>query len=85
MDERSRRKTRIGNVVNNKMDKTCVVEVKTIVKHPAYKKIIRKSKNYMVDDANNETNIGDIVKIMETRPLSRNKNWRIVEILERAK
>lgn len=85
MEERGRRKIRIGNVVNNKMDKTCVVEVKTIVKHPVYKKFVRKSKKYMVDDANNETNIGDVVQIMETKPISKNKNWRIVEIIERSK
>lgn len=83
--ERTRRKIIIGIVGSNKMDKTITVNVERKVKHPMYGKFIKKSKNYAAHDDKNECNIGDTVKIMETRPLSKNKRWRLVEILERAK
>ncbi len=83
--ERTRRKTIIGIVGSNKMDKTITVNVERKVKHPIYGKFIKKSKNYSAHDDKNECNEGDTVKIMETRPLSKNKRWRLVEILERAK
>ena len=75
----------IGEVISNKMDKTIVVMGERKVKHPLYGKFIRRSTKYHAHDANNECNIGDTVKIMETRPLSKTKRWRLVEILERAK
>lgn len=83
--ERNNRKVIIGNVVSNKMDKTIVVEVATLVSHPLYKKQMKKTTKFKVHDENNECLIGDRVKIMETRPLSREKRWRLVEILERVK
>ncbi len=83
--ERGRRKVRIGKVVSDKMDKTIVVAVETFVAHPLYKKQIRKTTKFKAHDENNECKIGDIVKIMETRPLSKEKRWRLVEIIERAK
>ena len=83
--ERNLRKERIGVVVSNKMDKSIVVLVERKVKHPKYGKFVKKSTKFMAHDEKNECNIGDTVKIMETRPLSKNKCWRLVEITERAK
>ncbi len=83
--ERGRRKVRIGKVVSDKMDKTIVVAVETLVTHPLYKKQIRRTTKFKAHDENNECKIGDIVKIMETRPLSKEKRWRLVEIIEKAK
>jgi len=83
--ERNLRKTRIGKVVSNKMDKTIVVAVEDRVKHPLYKKIVNETYKLKAHDENNECNIGDTVKVMETRPLSKDKRWRLVEVIERAK
>ena len=83
--ERNLRKTRIGKVVSNKMDKTIVVAIENHVKHPLYNKIVKKTYKLKAHDENNECNIGDTVKVMETRPLSKDKRWRLVEIIERAK
>jgi small subunit ribosomal protein S17 len=85
MEKRNLRKERIGVVVSNKMDKTIVVAEKRKVKHPIYGKFINRTTKLMAHDEKNECKIGDKVKIMETRPLSKNKTWRIVEIIERAK
>ncbi len=85
MAERNLRKTRVGVVVSNSMDKTISVRVERRVKHPIYGKYLTKSKKYLAHDEKNECNIGDKVRIMETRPLSRRKCWRLVEIIERAK
>ncbi|MEF9946474.1 MAG: 30S ribosomal protein S17 [Lachnospiraceae bacterium] len=85
MEERNLRKTRIGKVVSNKMDKTIVVTVENHVKHPLYKKIIKRTYKLKAHDENNECNIGDKVKVMETRPLSKDKRWRLVEVMEKAK
>ena len=83
--ERNLRKTRIGKVVSDKMDKTIVVAVENHVKHPLYGKIVKKTYKLKAHDENNECGIGDTVKVMETRPLSKDKRWRLVEIIERAK
>ena len=83
--ERNLRKERIGVVVSNKMDKSIVVLVERKVKHPKYGKFVKKSTKFMAHDQNNECNIGDTVRIMETRPLSKSKCWRLVDIIERAK
>ncbi len=83
--ERGLRKTRVGNVVSDKMDKTVVVSVETHVKHPLYKKYIKRTKKFKAHDENNECGLGDKVKIMETRPLSKDKRWRVLEIIEKAK
>ena len=83
--ERNLRKTRVGKVVSNKMDKTIVVAVENHVKHPLYKKVVKSTYKLKAHDENNECNIGDTVKVMETRPLSKDKRWRLVEIMERAK
>ena len=83
--ERNLRKTRVGKVVSNKMDKTIVVAIEDHVKHPLYKKIVKRTYKLKAHDENNECNIGDTVRIMETRPLSKMKRWRLVEIIERAK
>lgn len=83
--ERNLRKTRTGKVVSDKMDKTIVVAVRDQVKHPLYKKIIKRTNKLHAHDENNECNIGDTVKVMETRALSKSKRWRLVEIIERAK
>ncbi len=83
--ERNIRKERIGLVVSNKMDKTIVVEVTRNVKHKIYGKIIKRRSKFLAHDENNSCNIGDTVHIMETRPLSKRKNWRLVDIIERAK
>ncbi len=85
MAERGRRKVRVGKVVSDKMDKSRVVAVERYIQHPLYKKYIRRTSKFMAHDENNESREGDIVRIMETRPLSKRKRWRIVEILERAK
>ena len=83
--ERNLRKTRVGKVISNKMDKTIVVAIEDHVKHPLYKKIVKKTYKLKAQDDNNECNIGDKVKVMETRPLSKDKRWRLVEIMEKAK
>ena len=83
--ERNLRKTRTGKVTSNKMDKTIVVAIEDHVKHPLYGKIVKRTYKLKAHDENNECNIGDIVKVMETRPLSKDKRWRLVEIVERAK
>ena len=83
--ERNLRKTRTGKVISNKMDKTIVVAIEEHVKHPLYKKIVKDTYKLKAHDENNECNSGDIVKVMETRPLSKDKRWRLVEIVERAK
>lgn len=83
--ERKLRKTRIGLVVSNKMDKSIVVSVERKVKHPIYGKFVKKTTKFKAHDEENTCGIGDTVLIMETRPLSKTKNWRLVEILERAK
>ncbi len=83
--ERALRKTRVGLVVSDKMDKTIVVAVQDSVKHPLYKKIIKRTVKFKAHDENNECGIGDKVEIMETRPLSKDKNWRLVRIIEKAK
>lgn len=85
MEERNLRKTRIGKVVSNKMQKTIVVAVQDNVKHPLYNKIVKRTYKLKAHDENNECNIGDTVKVMETRPLSKDKRWRLVEIIEKAK
>ncbi len=85
MSNRNLRKERIGLVVSNKMTKSIVVAVNRKMRHPKYGKFITKTSKFMAHDENGTCNIGDKVKIMETRPLSKNKNWRLVEILERAK
>jgi len=82
--ERNLRKTRIGKVVSNKMDKTIVVAIERSVKHPLYKKIVKRTYKLKAHDENNECNVGDKVKVMETRPLSKEKCWRLVEIVEKA-
>ena len=83
--ERNLRKERIGVVVSNKMDKSIVILVERKVKHPKYGKFVKNSTKFMAHDEKNEANIGDTVRIMETRPLSKNKCWRLVEIVEKAK
>jgi len=83
--ERNQRKTRRGYVVSDKMDKTVVVEVEDRVKHPLYGKVMTKSSRVKAHDENNDAGIGDRVRVMETRPLSAQKRWRLVEIVERAK
>ena len=82
--ERTNRKNKFGKVVSDKMDKTIVVSVETTMKHPVYKKTIRVTKKYKAHDENNEAKIGDIVLIMETRPLSKDKCWRLVKVVEKA-
>ena len=85
MEEGNLRKTRTGKVVSNKMDKTIVVAVEDHVKHPLYNKIVKKTYKLKAHDEKNECNIGDRVRVMETRPLSKDKRWRLVEVIERAK
>jgi len=85
MEERNLRKTRIGLVTSNSMDKTISVSVVRRLRHPIYGKFVKKSRKFMAHDENNDCNVGDKVRIMETRPLSKNKRWRLVEVLERAK
>ena len=84
-DNRGNRKTRVGVVVSDKMDKTIVVEMKTKVPHPLYKKTINKTTKLKAHDEENSCGIGDTVRVMETRPLSKDKRWRLVEIIEKAK
>ena len=84
MEERNLRKVMIGTVKSNKMDKTIVVSVKTNVKHPIYGKIVERTYNLKAHDEENQCQIGDKVKVMETRPLSKDKRWRLVEIVEKA-
>ena len=83
--ERNLRKTRVGIVSSDKMDKTIVVSINDSVKHPLYKKVIKRTVKFKAHDENNECGIGDKVEIMETRPLSRDKRWRLVRIIEKAK
>ena len=85
MSERGLRKTRIGVVVSDKMDKTITVEIRNRVKHPLYGKIMNRTEKFKAHDEQNEAGIGDTVRIMETRPLSKDKSWRLVEIVEKAK
>ena len=85
MENRGLRKNRIGKVVSDKMDKTIVVAIETKVRHPLYGKTVNRTTKFKVHDENNEARIGDRVSIMETRPLSKDKRWRLVEIVEKAK
>ena len=85
MEERNLRKTRVGKVVSDKMDKTIVVAIEDHVKHPLYKKIVKRTYKLKAHDENNECGIGDTVRVMETRPLSKDKRWRLVDIIARAK
>ena len=85
MSERNLRKTRVGKVVSDKMDKTIVVAVVGSVKHPLYKKIVKTTYKLKAHDENNEAGVGDTVQVMETRPLSKDKRWRLVSIIEKAK
>ncbi len=85
MEKRNLRKERVGVVTSDKMEKSIVVSVERKVKHPKYGKFVKKTTKFVAHDENNDCHIGDTVKIMETRPLSKNKNWRLVEIVERAK
>ena len=85
MEQRNLRKMRTGVVVSDKMDKTIVVAIQTKVRHPLYGKMVNRTRKFKAHDENNECGIGDTVKIMETRPLSKDKHWRLVEIIEKAK
>ena len=85
MSERNLRKTRVGIVVSNKMDKTVVVAIQDNVRHPLYNKIVKRTVKLKAHDENNTCSVGDVVRVMETRPLSREKRWRLVEIVEKAK
>ncbi len=85
MQERNYRKTRVGKVVSDKMDKTVVVAIEENVKHPLYGKIVKRTYKLKAHDENNECGIGDRIKVMETRPLSKDKRWRFVEIVEKAR
>ncbi len=84
-ENRANRKVREGTVTSDKMDKTITVSVETVKQHPLYKKTIKTSKKYKAHDENNEAKAGDVVRIMETRPLSKDKRWRLLEIVRRAK
>ena len=84
VETRSRRKTRVGEVVSNKMDKTAVVAVTRLVRHALYGRFVKKTSRFKVHDEKNECQIGDIVKIMETRPLSKDKRWRLVEVMKKS-
>lgn len=84
-ENRGNRKIRLGTVTSDKMEKTITVSVETVKRHPLYKKTIKTSKKYKVHDENNEAKAGDIVRIMETRPLSKDKRWRLLEIVQKAK
>lgn len=83
MEERNMRKVRIGKVVSDKMDKTAVIVIDNLVRHPLYGKIMKRSKKFKAHDEENQCRVGDKVRVMETRPLSKDKRWRIIEILER--
>ena len=85
MSDRNMRKTEVGKVVSDKMDKTIVVAIEDSVKHPIYKKVMKRTVKLKAHDENNECNIGDKVKVMETRPLSKDKRWRLVEVMEKVK
>jgi small subunit ribosomal protein S17 len=85
VSDRNIRKTEVGKVVSNKMDKTIVVAVEDSVKHPIYKKVIKRTVKLKAHDENNECSIGDRVRVMETRPLSKDKRWRLIKIIEKAK
>jgi len=85
MENRGYRKTRTGVVTSDKMDKTVVVSIKTKVRHPLYGKMVNRTRKFKAHDENNECGIGDFVEIMETRPLSKDKRWRVVQIIEKAK
>ena len=85
MEKRNLRKERIGIVVSDKMEKSIVVSVERKVKHPKYGKFVKKTTKFVAHDENNDCHLGDTVRIMETRPLSKSKNWRLVEVIERAK
>lgn len=85
MEERNLRKTRTGKVISNKMDKTIVVAIENHVMHPLYNKIVKRTYKLKAHDESNECNIGDTVKVMETRPLSKDKRWRLVEVVEKVK
>ncbi len=85
MEERNLRKTRVGKDLSDKIDKTIVVAIEDHVQHPLYKKIVKKTYKLKAHDENNECRIGDTVKVMETRPLSKDKRWRLVQIVEKAK
>ena len=85
METRGLRKTRVGTVIKNKMDKSIIIAIERKVAHPIYKKYFKKTTKLMAHDEKNECGIGDVVKIMETRPLSKNKKWRFVEVVEKAK
>ena len=85
MEQRGLRKTRVGIVVSDKMDKTITIAIERKVPHPIYRKYFKKTTKLMAHDEKNECRLGDIVKIMETKPMSKNKNWRLVEIVEKAK
>ena len=85
MSDRNLRKTEVGRVVSNKMDKTVVVAIEDSVKHPLYKKVIKRTVKLKAHDENNECRVGDRVRVMETRPLSKDKRWRLVSIVEKAK
>jgi len=85
VSQRGLRKTRVGKVTSDKMDKTIVVSVESAVKHPLYKKFVKRTYRLKAHDENNECRVGDIVRVMETRPLSRHKRWRLVEIVEKAR
>lgn len=84
-EDRNLRKERVGKVVSNKMDKSIVVAVERKVKHPIYGKFVKKTSTFMAHDEKNESSIGDIVRIMETRPMSKRKRWRLVEVVEKVK
>ena len=84
-EERNARVTRVGKVVSDKMDKTAVVAIKTKVRHPLYGKMVNRTRKFKVHDEENQCGVGDTVKIMETRPISKDKRWRLVEIVEKAK
>ncbi|MBU0559841.1 MAG: 30S ribosomal protein S17 [Bacteroidetes bacterium] len=85
MENRALRKTRLGVVIKNKMEKSILIAIERKVAHPIYKKYFKKTTKLMAHDEKNECSIGDLVKIMETRPLSKNKKWRVVEVIEKAK
>ncbi|MCI5728087.1 MAG: 30S ribosomal protein S17 [Clostridia bacterium] len=85
MSDRNMRKTTVGRVVSDKMDKTIVLAIEDSVKHPLYKKVIKRTVRLKAHDENNECRVGDRVRVMETRPLSKDKRWRVVEIVEKAK
>ncbi|MBE6765117.1 MAG: 30S ribosomal protein S17 [Ruminococcaceae bacterium] len=85
MSDRNLRKTRTGRIASDKMDKTVVVAIEDSIRHPLYKKIVKRTVKFKAHDENNECRVGDYVRIMETRPISKDKRWRVVEIIEKAK